>query len=207
MSESSASVPAPPSAPNAEGSERLENPQSIANRATAVSREAREQVGEVTAEAKAQMANLVDNGKQQLHQQADQQTGKVVESLRRVTDKMRALGEGRPDEAGSLRDYLDDLTARLERFAETLESRGLDGISSDVQGFARRRPGAFLGGAAAAGFLAGRLLRSVKDQDQADGDELRATSSASSERLSESRPSWEGIQSAYSSRTEPLDVS
>jgi len=48
---------------------------------------------------------------------------------------------------------------RTERVASTLERGGVDGVVADVRSFARRNPGSFLLGAAAAGFFAGRLAR------------------------------------------------
>jgi hypothetical protein len=52
--------------------------------------------------------------------------------------------------------------------AERLESGGLEGALSDLQTFARRRPGVFLLGAAATGFAVGRLLRGAQAAN-ADG--------------------------------------
>lgn len=48
----------------------------------------------------------------------------------------------------------------LERFARLIRERDLDQIAHDVRGFARRRPGTFLGGAMVAGFLLSRFFKS-----------------------------------------------
>ena len=91
---------------------------------------------------------------------------------------MQALASGRPEEAGPLRDYAAQLGERVWRAAEQLRTDGADGVVRDVQSFARRRPGAFLTGAAAAGFLVGRLVKAQRansnDDQSASFDGRRA---------------------------------
>jgi hypothetical protein len=48
-----------------------------------------------------------------------------------------------------------------ERLASRLEHGGVDAVMADARAFARRRPGAFLLGAATVGFVAGRLVRNL----------------------------------------------
>src|SRR5690606_38442178 len=43
--------------------------------------------------------------------------------------------------------------------SDYLERQGVEGLVADLQGFARRRPGAFLGGALLAGLAVGRLAK------------------------------------------------
>ena len=45
------------------------------------------------------------------------------------------------------------------RLASRMEQGGAQGVVDDVTRFARRRPGAFLAGAAGVGFVVGRLVR------------------------------------------------
>jgi hypothetical protein len=45
--------------------------------------------------------------------------------------------------------------------ADRFEQRGIDGVLTDVKHFARRHPAQFVLGAAAAGFVVGRLVRNV----------------------------------------------
>jgi hypothetical protein len=58
---------------------------------------------------------------------------------------------------------------RGQRAADYLESKGVEGLLSDLQGFARRRPGAFLGGALVAGMAVGRLTKAAKTASQGNG--------------------------------------
>ena len=88
---------------------------------------------------------------------------------------VQALVAGRPEDAGPPGDYAVQLSERTQRAAEQLRARGVDGVLGDVRSFARRRPGAFLAGAAAAGFMVGRLVKAQRanssDSSPASGPE------------------------------------
>lgn len=66
-------------------------------------------------------------------------------------------------QAGSGGSIASDLTNRvasgLERTASRLDEGGIQGVVQDVESYARRHPGQFLLGAAAAGFVVGRLIQ------------------------------------------------
>jgi hypothetical protein len=57
-----------------------------------------------------------------------------------------------------------------ERLAGRLDAGGLEAVGADLRSFARRRPGAFLLGAAAVGFVAVRVARNLS----ADGNSQAA---------------------------------
>jgi hypothetical protein len=116
---------------------------------------ARNVAGEVTSQAR-RMAGDVG---QQLRGQAQQQHGTMVTKLRLASDDMRQMAEGRDSSPAT--SLVSNLAERTNRFADHLESRGPEGVLTDVQEFARRRPGTFLLAAAAAGFVVGRLGKSV----------------------------------------------
>lgn len=139
---------------------------------------AKEQVAQVTSEATAQARNVASDAKQQLREQARQQTSKVGETLRGLEQQAQALLAGETTEAGAIGDYAQQAVAQIGRIADRVEARGFDGLIDDLQSFARRRPGLFLLGAAAAGLAVGRVARGVKDANSDDsaaldaGDEL-----------------------------------
>ncbi len=62
-------------------------------------------------------------------------------------------------------DTLLDAADRAYGLSDDVQTRGIAGVLSDVQTFARRRPGAFLLGAAAVGVVAGRAVRAAKAED------------------------------------------
>jgi hypothetical protein len=122
---------------------------------------AKEQMSGVTSEAAAQARNLMEESKTQLKQQAQSQTDRIASQLRQIGDQIQALVDGRADEAGPVGDYARQAVQTMSRYAGQVENRGFDGMMNDVQRFARRRPGAFLLGAAIAGFGIGRVLRNA----------------------------------------------
>jgi hypothetical protein len=134
-----------------------------------VAKETGRQVNQVAGEAAEHARQLLAQTGDQLKEQAAAQTGRAAEGLRTVTSQLTALRNGRPEEAGAVGDYAQQLTAKLGEVADRLDDRGFEGIVDDVHRFARRRPGVFLMAAGAAGFLAGRFLRGTQAASS-DGD-------------------------------------
>jgi ElaB/YqjD/DUF883 family membrane-anchored ribosome-binding protein len=126
---------------------------------------AMDQAAEVGTEIKEQGRDVVNQARSQLRGHADDQTQQIAGKLRELGDEMRALVDGRPEQAQNVRDYADQAAGKLSDLARRLESRGFDGVVDDVKSFARRRPGAFLAGAAVAGMAVGRLLRNSSGSD------------------------------------------
>jgi hypothetical protein len=124
---------------------------------------ARGEAARVGEEAKAQTRNVVAETRGQLREQARQQTDRAATVLSGLGENVRAVAEGRKEDSGAVGDYVDQLAERLEELAGRVNELGFDGVVEELQRFARRRPGAFLFGAAAAGFGVGRLLRGARD--------------------------------------------
>jgi hypothetical protein len=122
-----------------------------------------QQAANVVSEATTQVRDLVGQAGQEIRSQGDAQTDKIAESLRGLAGQVQALVEGRAEEAGPLPDLARQATDQLQALAGRIGDGGMQGVATDVQQFARRRPGAFLAGAAVVGFAAGRLLRGAKD--------------------------------------------
>lgn len=119
----------------------------------------RDQAAQLTQELSAQGRTLYEETRQQIESQAETQTQTLAQSLHRLGNETQALAEGRPAEAGSLATYAQQCADRLHQVASDIEDRGVEGLIEDVGDFARRRPGAFLLGAAVIGFGGGRLIR------------------------------------------------
>jgi hypothetical protein len=121
---------------------------------------AADQARSVVQEVKDQAGGLVRQTRGELRAQADTRSADAAGAMHTLSDRIRALAEGRPDDAGPLVGYLNEAGGRVAGLASRVDQRGLDGVLTDVSGFARRRPGLFLLAAAGAGFVAGRLVRS-----------------------------------------------
>lgn len=132
-----------------------------------VAGEATRQVREVAQEATEQARTLARQATDQLRSQAQEQTSRAADNLRQLSRQARSLAEGNTEEAGQIGDYVQRFADRASGLADRLETSGFEGVVQDVQRFARRRPMLFIGLAAAAGFAAARIARSVSaDQDQ-----------------------------------------
>ena len=135
----------------------------------------REQTARVRGEVVDQGKTLAEEARSQAQSQAHAQSRRLADSLSRLGDEVRALAEGRPEEAETVRPYVAnaadtvyDAADRLYTLASDIDQRGLGGVLDDLQAFARRRPGAFLLDAAVAGFGVGRAVRSSSADDGAE---------------------------------------
>jgi hypothetical protein len=113
-----------------------------------------------------ELRTLAEQGRQELKSQAEAQTQRASQNLRTWSDQTRALAEGRPDEAGPLAGYVQGASGKLSGWADNLTERGFDGMVAQVQGFARRRPAAFIGLCAVAGFAVSRVGRTVRSESR-----------------------------------------
>ncbi|MFD3328382.1 hypothetical protein [Streptomyces sp. NPDC058701] len=132
----------------------------VGDKAAEVGGTAKEQAANVIGEATAQARDLVGELRTQLTGQAETQTQRLAENVRRLSQELRELGEnGKPD--STMADVARQLADGGHQVASHLDKRGPDGLVSDLQNFARRRPGVFLAGAALAGFVVARAGKSV----------------------------------------------
>src|SRR5690606_9991834 len=89
---------------------------------------------------------------------ADGRARRAAGTLRQWAGDLSDLADhARHDSAA--RGLAAEAADRSHRAADYLERQGVEGLVADLQGFARRRPGAFLGGALLAGLAVGRLAK------------------------------------------------
>ena len=127
---------------------------------------AADQVGNVKDETVRQARNLVSEASSQVSSQAGEQTQRLTGLLRELGDELKqmaAAGNG-----GPAAEAAHQVSDRAHQAASYLDGREPADLLDDVRSYARRRPGAFLAGAAVLGLLAGRVGRGVKDAPSAD---------------------------------------
>ncbi|GGY38173.1 hypothetical protein [Streptomyces djakartensis] len=152
---------------------------------------AREEASATAGEARqatGQLAGTAADQARAVAGEARQQAGVAVRDLR--SRAMSEVEEQSKRAAGTLRQWADDLSGLAEnaqsdsparslagqaadgghRAADYLEKQGVEGVLADVQDFARRRPGAFLGGALLAGLAVGRLVKVAAKADRSSGN-------------------------------------
>lgn len=131
---------------------------------------AAEQTRAVVGEARQQAGTVIEELRGRAMGEADQQTKRAAGTLRQWAEDLTGLAENARDDSPA-RGLAAQAADRGHRAADYLEKQGVHGLVSDLQGFARRRPGAFLGGALLAGLAVGRLAKAAGAASRADGHE------------------------------------
>lgn len=112
----------------------------------------------VAGEARQQARQVVDQLRNRVGDQAQHQSRRAAQGIRQWADDLASMSEiAKPDSPVS--GVVQQVADQGRRAADYLDQHGLTGVAQEVQSFARRRPGAFLVGAAAAGFLIGRIAK------------------------------------------------
>jgi hypothetical protein len=131
---------------------------------------ATEQAGQVAQEAKRQARDLLGEARSQAREQAQTGQQKAADSIRGLAVELREMAEG-GDRHGTASELASQASDRLGGVADWIGAREPGELVEEVRRFARRRPGAFLLGAAVAGVVAGRLTRGAVDaQRDTDSD-------------------------------------
>ncbi|MFD5270418.1 hypothetical protein [Streptomyces sp. NPDC058335] len=136
--------------------------------ATQVAGTAAEQVQSVVGEARQQAGTVIGELRHRAMGEAEGQTKRAADTLRQWASDLSGLAENAQKDSPA-RSLAAQAADKGHRAADYLDKQGVDGLVSDLQGFARRRPGAFLGGAVLAGMAVGRLAR-VAGSARAGGD-------------------------------------
>lgn len=137
--------------------------QTAAQAGSQVASTAADQAKEVAHETQRQAQDLLKQGQAQLKDQTIAQQQKAAQGLNSLAGELRSLADGTSEGApGPARDLLQQASGYLETFAGKLENREPAQLLDEVRSLARRRPGMFLLGAAAAGIVAGRLTSGVR---------------------------------------------
>ncbi|MEU9579807.1 hypothetical protein [Streptomyces chilikensis] len=138
--------------------------------ASQVAGTAAEQAQAVVGEARQQAGTVVDDLRSRAKDEADEQTRRAAGALRRWAEDFSGLAAHARGDSPA-RTLVAQAADRGNQAADYLENQGVDGLVSDLEGFARRRPGAFLGGAVLAGMAVGRLARAAKAASGPDGSD------------------------------------
>lgn len=108
--------------------------------------------GDVAGQAKKTAESGLSAGKKR----AAEGLGSVANAIRKTSEQLHA------DDEGALTEYLDRAARQVDVASDYLKRRTLGQLVGDVEGFARREPALFLGGAFVAGLVGGRFLKSSR---------------------------------------------
>jgi len=120
---------------------------------------AKTQARQVGGEVKAQARNVASDVRDTVTRQARTQNDRLADGIRRMADDLDGMTGERSDSPAAM--VMSRIAGAGRQAADYLSRHGPEGVLGEVQDFARRRPGAFLATALAAGFLAGRLGKGV----------------------------------------------
>ena len=128
-----------------------------------VAQTATDQARQVAAETGRQARDLLGEAQGQALDQASTQQQKAAQQLHSVADEVGQMAAN-SGQSGVASEFARQAADRMHGAASWLEQREPGDLLEEVRKFARRRPGAFLIGAAVAGLAAGRLTRGLKDR-------------------------------------------
>ncbi|QYC44136.1 hypothetical protein Nocox_32825 [Nonomuraea coxensis DSM 45129] len=126
-----------------------------------------ERTAQVADEAKNQTRRAVNELRNRVREQSEHQSQRAAQSLRQWSEDLSSLQDhAKPD--SPVTGVVRQIAGQGHRAADYLDRNGLAGVVDDVQSFARRRPGAFLAGALAAGFLVGRIMKTANESTETE---------------------------------------
>jgi ElaB/YqjD/DUF883 family membrane-anchored ribosome-binding protein len=140
-----------------------------------VAQDAKERAGEVAHEAKDRARDLLQQARSEMSDQVTSQQERLAAGLRHLGSELTQMSRA-SDDPGYATQLAERGSGMADRLADWFEQREPADVMSEVQSFARRRPGAFLAIAAGAGLVVGRMLRGAKASN--DGSSGQGSASA-----------------------------
>jgi len=163
---------------------------------------AKQELKDLASQAKDQTVRAAGQAKSQVSQLVDRQKGQVADRLGSLAGVLREAGQ-RLDERESegYGRYADRAAVQVERVSDYLRRQDLNNFVHDVEGFARRHPDVFLGGALIAGVLLARFLKASAEREPWEGYPQSAYASTPYQRYGEGY----GTGSRYGAATGTYD--
>lgn len=158
---------------------------------------AKQQARRVGSEAKTQARTVASEVRGRVSEQARTQNDRLVGGIRQMADHLDEMRADR--EQSPATQVVSRVADGGRQMADYLERNGPEGVLREVQDFARRRPGAFLATALAAGFVVARLGKGVAKADETSSEP--ATKPASDAFVSGPEAYQTGTAGSYPSDT------
>lgn len=136
---------------------------------------AKEETKAVGNEVRRQARRLADQVGTEVREQAATQQSRAAGGLRTIGDEFSHMADGTGTGSGFAADVAREAGQRVGAVAQWLDQRDPRDLLEEVKGFARRRPGVFLGIAVGAGVIVGRLTRALMTPSD-DDDRASAAS-------------------------------
>ena len=179
-SQSGAAVGSEPRTAETAKSEAGAVKESATHAASDVAHTAKDEAVAVAGAAKSQIKDLYAQSRTELGDQASQQKERLAKGLEAAGDELGSMARNSGG-GGIATDLVQQLSTRVSGAAAWLNDHEPADVLDEVKRFARRRPLVFIGWAALAGIVAGRLVRALA-ADQHDKSSSTAGGSASESR-------------------------
>lgn len=124
----------------------------------AATEQAKEQAQNIAHTATEQTRNVVSDVASEVRSQVEDQKTKLAASIREIGDELEQTAHNSQGTVASLAGEAADRTRQISAWIDTHEPRD---VLAEIEDFARERPVVFVLGAAALGFLVGRVTRSA----------------------------------------------
>lgn len=154
-----------------------------------VGQSAKEEGSAVAAEAKDQFQDLYGQTRDELTDQATKQQERLASGLHAMGNDLGVMARS-SEENGLASELVRETSQRASQLASWLNDREPGDVLNEVKSFARRQPGMFIGVAAVAGLVAGRLTRALaaNAHDEKDGADQPHAETAPRRSSSSDRP-------------------
>lgn len=135
--------------------------------------QAKEKAHAVIGETQQKAGELLERTRDQVKAQLDSQKEKATGSLASFADVLHQTGQSLSDQQqGPFGDFAHSAASQVERVSDYLQSRDVDDLVSEVEGFARRQPALFLGAAFLLGLATARFLKSSSSEVVPQGSSI-----------------------------------
>jgi hypothetical protein len=124
-------------------------------------------LGQAAEQARDQATRLVGDARERAFSYADQQKSAAADKIGGVASVLlKTAEELRGQEQEPIADYVERAASTVEELADSIRSRDIPSMIDEVEEFARRNPGLFLGASMLAGFLLVRFLRASAERER-----------------------------------------
>lgn len=147
----------------------------VKSEASNVASTAKDEAANVASEATAQVKNLTSEATSQVsekvNEKAHSQRDVLADFVRTFSSDLEKMASGQ-HASGPAADWARKASVQLSNIGDSIAQKDPSELLTDVQQFARRKPGVFLAVAATAGVVAGRFVSAARqDSDGVEGNQ------------------------------------
>jgi len=167
-----------------------------------VTDQAKDTAGQVADQAKETAGQVAEQAKEQATSRLESQKERAVDTLVTVGQALRQTGQHlHQQEQPAVGGYIDQAAERVEMLTNYLRTRDVPALVAETQDLARRRPGLFLSGAVALGFIGARFLKSSGQRAMAQRSGNASYSPSLEYSMQRPNQTWAPHSSGYASPT------